>query len=543
MRSKAAALLIVVALTALGAGAMVLIGNPAARIADDSERERERTASALAAVLEGWLASLRSSCEQKASSLAPWTGSPQNLATASPRLDRMVDQTVQRLYIVDRRSRVVAADRASAALVDLTRGGDWVDGARSGAPTLSGVETDTLIESDGVAAAAGLSPTPGEWTLICWSVIGPIAGVNQAAPATGSLLGTLDRIVSTGGDVSTAVVARAASGAVEVTPMVGQRTVQPAGADLIPPARSSRRVASMSYEGEGGVPMRASAATACCGWSVIVYGSEESLVADASQILLFTRLIIAGLVACAIAIVVLAVRRIAEVRRQTDEAKRAFLAIAGHELRTPLTVIRGFSQTLTVRWDRVGDDRKLDILRTIARHARSLEHLVERLLLGAQLEAGVFTEPSIEDADLGPLVEQVAAHHRELTHLHEIEVKCAVPVTAKVDPKLFGQVLTHLLENAVKYSPSGGLVTISLHRDGRRSVVVVEDEGVGLPADIQGIFSKFVQGEAVDTRTHDEGGVGIGLFIVKTHLDRMGGSIKAERRPQGGARFVVSVPR
>jgi signal transduction histidine kinase len=76
---------------------------------------------------------------------------------------------------------------------------------------------------------------------------------------------------------------------------------------------------------------------------------------------------------------------------------------------------------------------------------------------------------------------------------------------------------------------------------GRRVDLVVEDEGIGLPSDYRSIFEKFVQGESVTKRVHDEGGVGLGLYIVRTLVEDMGGSVRAEpRRPQG-ARLVVSL--
>ena len=76
-----------------------------------------------------------------------------------------------------------------------------------------------------------------------------------------------------------------------------------------------------------------------------------------------------------------------------------------------------------------------------------------------------------------------------------------------------------------------------------RIEICVEDEGVGLPSGGHDIFGKFVQGEAVDTRTHDEGGMGLGLYIVRAHVIEMGGAVRAEPRPGSGARFVVALKR
>ena len=93
----------------------------------------------------------------------------------------------------------------------------------------------------------------------------------------------------------------------------------------------------------------------------------------------------------------------------------------------------------------------------------------------------------------------------------------------------------------MKYSPAGGEVGLRIVPRGRWVDLVVEDEGVGLPSDYRSIFEKFVQGESVTKRVHDEGGVGLGLYIVRTLVEDMGGTVRAEPRSSQGARFVVSL--
>jgi signal transduction histidine kinase len=222
-----------------------------------------------------------------------------------------------------------------------------------------------------------------------------------------------------------------------------------------------------------------------------------------------------------------------------EAAKQSFLAIAGHELRTPLTVIKGFTDMLVRRWADVPDETRHGVVETIGHQVRNLEHLVERLLLGAQLEAGVTPSMAHEAVDMGAALESAAAHHRAVAPLHELAVEAEGAGDVWADRKALDRILDNLVENAVKYSPNGGRVLLSGRRAGGRVELAVEDEGIGLPSDLDVIFEKFVQREEVGTRTHDEGGVGLGLYIVRTLVERMGGSVRAERRPLGGARFVV----
>jgi signal transduction histidine kinase len=171
-----------------------------------------------------------------------------------------------------------------------------------------------------------------------------------------------------------------------------------------------------------------------------------------------------------------------------------------------------------------------------------LNRLVERLLVAASIKAETHTRPRVRGIDLAVVIEGIAEQFRPEAPLHSFEVKIE-PRLPRVlaDPQAIDQVLQHLVDNAVKYSPAGGTIRLLAH-SGQRSVnVLVEDEGVGLPSDHAHIFDKFEQGESVTKRVHDEGGVGLGLYIVRTLVEEMGGSVRAEPRPVVGARFIVSL--
>jgi signal transduction histidine kinase len=234
-------------------------------------------------------------------------------------------------------------------------------------------------------------------------------------------------------------------------------------------------------------------------------------------------------------------------RRRTahvEESKKAFLAIAGHELRTPLTVMKGYTELLVERWDDVDDETRQSIVETVSVQVRNLEHLVERLLLGAQLEAGVAPSTAQETVALRPLLEEQARHQRGVAPTHQFVVEAADGISVRGDATALNHVVTNLVENAVKYSPEGGTVTMRAAEAERDRVrLTVDDEGIGLPSDLDIIFEKFVQREAVDRRVHDEGGVGLGLYIVRTLVEQMGGTVRAERRSPKGSRFVVTLRR
>jgi signal transduction histidine kinase len=292
-----------------------------------------------------------------------------------------------------------------------------------------------------------------------------------------------------------------------------------------------------------GAPVLAAYAPIADGWSLVL--EQDAAVFDI-ELQNRPSLIVASVLTVVFAVVfgLLAVfdLRRRRAHRRAEVAKNAFFSIAGHELRTPLTVIKGFAEALSEHWDDLDDERRSTLVRRIVPQTRRLDRLVERLLVAASIQAETHTRPEVGDVDLSALLAKGAERFRAQATLHTFIV--AVPdglSFVAADGAALDQVLDHLVDNAVKYSPAGGRVVLSATPVARGVEIAVEDEGVGLPSDHRRIFDKFVQGESVTKRVHDEGGVGLGLYIVRTLVEEMGGSVRAEHRAPDGARFVVTL--
>jgi signal transduction histidine kinase len=228
--------------------------------------------------------------------------------------------------------------------------------------------------------------------------------------------------------------------------------------------------------------------------------------------------------------------------KELEEAKDLFLATTSHELRTPITVVQGFASTLASRWDQLPDSDRRAAVTTIAERAGSLGQLVEQLLLGAR--AGADQLPIGKDAfDLAGLLRATVVSFGPLSDKHEVvaDVPEDLP-PALGDSMATDIIVSQLLENAFKYSPAGGTVTVRARAGDDRIEVDVEDEGVGIaPGDRERIFERFVQGETGDRRRF--GGVGIGLYIVRRMAAAQDGTVVAAPRPGGGTIMRFSLPR
>jgi PAS domain S-box-containing protein len=219
--------------------------------------------------------------------------------------------------------------------------------------------------------------------------------------------------------------------------------------------------------------------------------------------------------------------------KSLEEAKDLFLATTSHELRTPITVVQGFASTLVNRWDKLTDSDRRHAVATIAERARSLGRLVENLLLGSRAGAGELTV-TIERFDLAGLLRGAVTAFQSLSDKHSVLIDVPDDLPAAIgDAMATDIIIGQLLENAIKYSPDGGTVTVAARVEEANVIVTVVDDGVGIaPGDHERIFERFVQGDAGDRRRF--GGIGLGLYIVKRLAMAQDGDVTALSRTCGG---------
>jgi signal transduction histidine kinase len=227
--------------------------------------------------------------------------------------------------------------------------------------------------------------------------------------------------------------------------------------------------------------------------------------------------------------------------RAAAAARDGFLSMAAHELKTPITSLRGFAQLLLhdVRRKRqIAPDRLASALETIDRQTRKLNQLVARLLDTAQNEAGALRIEPVS-TDLVALVHAAFAPYHDYAH-HSFVFEGPAQLQIVVDPVRFEQVLTNLLDNAVKFSPDGGRVTVGLGQDDDGGIrLSVTDEGVGIPPEQrEAVFERFHQAHG----TQHLSGLGLGLYITREIVTLHGGRVWIEEPAHQGTRVVVALP-
>jgi len=227
--------------------------------------------------------------------------------------------------------------------------------------------------------------------------------------------------------------------------------------------------------------------------------------------------------------------------KELEEAKDLFLATTSHELRTPITVVQGFASTLASRWEKLPDPDRRTAVQTIAERAGSLGRLVEQLLLGSRAGAEQLTV-SNGPFDLAAVLSASASAFKSLSDRHVLTAVIPERLPTAFGDELATDIIVgQLLENAFKYSPEGGTVTVRVRVLESQIEVAVADDGIGIAAgDHERIFERFVQGETGDRRRF--GGIGLGLYIARRLARAQGGELTATSRPQGGTVMRLRLP-
>ena len=226
--------------------------------------------------------------------------------------------------------------------------------------------------------------------------------------------------------------------------------------------------------------------------------------------------------------------------RRLSALRADFVSLVSHELRSPMAAVIGAARTLQERWRRLSPEQREAFLALIADETNRLALLIGDVLNTSQIEAGTFSY-SFADVDLGRLVEDAVA----TAAIGQDEVRLTASVSSSLpnirgDRERLRQVLSNLIENAIKYSPSGEEVEVrALPVDGMIRISVA-DRGPGIPHDQQRlIFEKF--GRA-DVAGGSKPGTGLGLFIARSIAEAHGGTIDVRSSPNAGSTFTLTLP-
>jgi two-component system phosphate regulon sensor histidine kinase PhoR len=228
--------------------------------------------------------------------------------------------------------------------------------------------------------------------------------------------------------------------------------------------------------------------------------------------------------------------------KQFERARQEFVANVSHELRTPLSLIKGYVETLI---DGAKDQPEVaaKFLQTIARNAERLQLIMEDLLTLSELESGQI-RLNLQSVSLRSLGDKVTADLRTRAASRQVTLKETMPdLSAHADPDRIEQVLSNLVDNAIKYGRVGGTVTITARSADTDVIeVAVADNGPGIPPEaLDRVFERFYR---VDKgRSREQGGTGLGLSIVKHIVQNHGGRVWAASELGHGATFYFTLPR
>jgi signal transduction histidine kinase len=234
-------------------------------------------------------------------------------------------------------------------------------------------------------------------------------------------------------------------------------------------------------------------------------------------------------------------RHTVEELRRLSALRADFVSLVSHELRSPMAAVIGAARTLQDRWRLLSPEQREAFLALIADETNRLAALIGDVLDTSRIEAGTFSY-SFADVDLGRLVEDAVA--TAIVGQDEVLVRATVADRVpriRGDRERLRQVLTNLIENAIKYSRAGDEVDVNVQPENGVVRITVADRGPGIPHDQQGfIFEKF--GRVEVRGGGSKPGTGLGLFIARSIAEAHGGTVDVRSRPGEGATFILTLP-
>jgi signal transduction histidine kinase len=234
-------------------------------------------------------------------------------------------------------------------------------------------------------------------------------------------------------------------------------------------------------------------------------------------------------------------RKTVEELRRLSALRADFVSLVSHELRTPMAAVIGAARTLQQRWRELSPEHRESFLELIAGETSRLAELIGDVLDTSRIEAGTFSF-RFSDVDVGQLVRDTVA----TAQLGQDEVRVLADVheplpRVRGDSERLRQVLTNLIDNAIKYAPAGSDVDVRAYAQNGRLRVDVRDRGPGIPKDQQRlIFEKF--GRVAGLGATRPPGTGLGLFIARSIAEAHGGALDVYSAPAQGSTFTLELP-
>jgi len=229
--------------------------------------------------------------------------------------------------------------------------------------------------------------------------------------------------------------------------------------------------------------------------------------------------------------------------RQLDKMRQDFIANVSHELRTPISMLQGYSEAIV---DDIAEsqEEKKEMAKVIYDESLRMGRLVNELLDLARMEAG-HLQLTMEDVNISSFINRIIHKFQGLAKENEIQLYAEIEnetTTISFDPDRIEQVLTNLIDNAIRHTPKGGSVKLSVTSDDKGIMIRVKDSGTGIPdEDLPFVFERFYKADKA--RTRGRAGTGLGLAIAKNIIDAHRGHISVQSKLNHGTTFSFLLPR